>query len=198
MVRGAAIWRRIHLVPFTVAIPEPDRDPHLPEKLTAELPGVLRWAVEGCLAWQREGLNPPAIVRSATLRYREEMDTIGAFLDDRCRLSAEGRTSAKALYTAYQTWAQDAGERALSQRRLGERLAERGLRSVKASVVYWLGLEMLAPAVAGNGRKGGSDASWGKSPHARAGEDFTQTGSEPSLGPMFGQPNRPPEPPEAA
>src|SRR5262249_34700305 len=60
-IRGTdeAIWRRIHLVPFTVTIPKSDRDKTLPEKLRAELPGILAWAVRGCLEWRVKGLAPP-------------------------------------------------------------------------------------------------------------------------------------------
>jgi putative DNA primase/helicase len=54
-----AIWRRIRLVPFTVTIPEAERDKDLPDKLRRELPGILAWAVQGCLDWQREGLGMP-------------------------------------------------------------------------------------------------------------------------------------------
>ena len=61
-----AIRRRLHLIPFTVTIPPAERDPELPEKLKAEWPAILRWAIDGCLAWQREGLNPPPAVRDAT------------------------------------------------------------------------------------------------------------------------------------
>src|SRR5262249_13180590 len=62
MVQGTdhAIWRRIRLLPFTATIPADEQDKRLMEKLQAELPGILRWAVEGCLAWQCEdGLTPP-------------------------------------------------------------------------------------------------------------------------------------------
>ena len=52
-----AIRRRLHLIPFTVTIPPDERDPDLPDKLRAEWPAILRWAIDGCLAWQREGLN---------------------------------------------------------------------------------------------------------------------------------------------
>src|ERR1017187_1284583 len=60
-----AIRRRLHLIPFTVTIAENERDPELTEKLKAEYPGILQWAIEGCLMWQREGLNPPVVVRDA-------------------------------------------------------------------------------------------------------------------------------------
>ena len=39
------IWRRIKKIDFKVVIPEAERDPYLPEKLKAELPGILAWAV---------------------------------------------------------------------------------------------------------------------------------------------------------
>jgi putative DNA primase/helicase len=61
-----ATRRRLHLVPFTVTIPKAERDPDLFEKLKAQWPGILRWMIEGCLAWQREGLNPPPVVTGAT------------------------------------------------------------------------------------------------------------------------------------
>ena len=63
-----AIRRRLHFVPFTVTIPPGERDPNLPEKLKAEWPAILRWAIDGCLAWQREGLTPPASVRGGNGR----------------------------------------------------------------------------------------------------------------------------------
>ena len=54
-----AIRRRLHLVPFTVTIPPGERDPRLAEKLRAEFPGILAWAVRGCLDWQERGAEPP-------------------------------------------------------------------------------------------------------------------------------------------
>ncbi|PLS83054.1 MAG: hypothetical protein CYG60_22800, partial [Actinobacteria bacterium] len=61
-----AIWRRVKLIPFDVTIPEEEQDPRLPEKLQAELPGILAWAVRGCLDWQRDGLAEPEEVKAAT------------------------------------------------------------------------------------------------------------------------------------
>jgi putative DNA primase/helicase len=54
-----AMRRRMLLVPFTVEIPKAERDPKLMEKLRAEWPAILRWALNGCLEWQRIGLAPP-------------------------------------------------------------------------------------------------------------------------------------------
>lgn len=50
-----AIWRRVRLVPFEVTVPEGEQDRDLPEKLRAELPGILNWAIEGCHEWIAQG-----------------------------------------------------------------------------------------------------------------------------------------------
>jgi len=132
------IWRRIHLVPFTVTIPEAERDPALLDKLRLELPGILRWAVEGCLAWQREGLRPPIVVTHATAQYRREMDVLGTFLEDRCTVRPHGQVSAKSLYRAYRDWCDGAGEHPVNQRRFGIALQERGIEKehTRTGTVY--------------------------------------------------------------
>ena len=62
IVRNAdiGIWRRIHLLAFTVTIPQEavEKD-FLAKRLMPELPGILNWAVQGLAAYRREGLNPP-------------------------------------------------------------------------------------------------------------------------------------------
>ena len=72
-IRGTdrGIWRRVRLIPFNVEIVETKRDRHLQEKLGQELPGILNWALEGCMNWQREELKSPVAVKSATAEYRE-------------------------------------------------------------------------------------------------------------------------------
>ena len=83
-VRGTdtGIWRRLRLVPFTVRIPDERKDTALAGKLLAELPGILNWALAGCLEWQRRGLVAPECVRTATEDYRHEEDVVGQFLED--------------------------------------------------------------------------------------------------------------------
>lgn len=127
-IRGTdeGIWRRLHLVPFSVTIPEDERDPHLPERLKTELSGILRWAVEGCLAWQREGLKPPARVRNATAEYRASMDEFGHFIEDRCCVSPEATVGASALYAEYKGWCEETGHAPLTQTAVGLALSERG------------------------------------------------------------------------
>src|SRR5208283_4668705 len=77
-VRGTdhAIWRRLKLVPFNVVIPPNERDKQLPAKLRDELPGILAWAVRGCLDWQRHGLEDPKAIIAATADYQNAEDVL--------------------------------------------------------------------------------------------------------------------------
>jgi putative DNA primase/helicase len=129
-VRGDddGIWRRIRLVPWTVQVPEADVDKELPEKLRAELPGILAWAVRGCLEWQRDGLGEPIEVREATDQYREESDVIGEFFRLRCLFHPEGVVARRMLRESYEVYAKDNGDRnPLGARAFAAKLRERGI-----------------------------------------------------------------------
>lgn len=133
VIRGTdtGIWRRVHLIPFTVQIPERQVDRALPFKLRRELPGILQWAAEGCLTWQEEGLEMPPAVMEATAEYRSEMDILGQFLAQCTRQGPMcGDVPAAKLYSAYKQWAQDNGEYLLSGTKFGREMGRR-LRKIK-------------------------------------------------------------------
>ena len=76
-------WERVHLVPFEHQFLDADRDPTVKTRLKGDddhLQAILAWAVEGCLLWQKEGLNPPPEVLEATEDYREDSQPLSAFL----------------------------------------------------------------------------------------------------------------------
>lgn len=144
-VRGTdeAIWRRIRLIPFMVTIPADERDPDLPGRLRSELSGILNWALEGCAAWQRDGLGLPDAVAAATTSYRSDSDAVGRFLDERCSLSPEAMTAAAELHAAYKQWAEANGEPELKPKTFGVRLSERGLQAHRTnSARWWIGVEL--------------------------------------------------------
>jgi putative DNA primase/helicase len=105
------IWRRLRLVPFTVAIPPDEQDRNLLRKLECELPGILNWALQGCREWQTDGLKPPAIIAEAVRQYREESDTLGRFVAECCEIRPLAQVKSSALYKRYQEFAEQAGER---------------------------------------------------------------------------------------
>lgn len=122
-----AMRRRMHFVPFTVTIPEAERDPQLPEKLRAEWPAVLRWAIEGAKLWQRDGLKPPAVVRDATSTYFEGEDAVCLWLDECTTENPNAWEPTGALFTSWKAWAERAGEFVGSQKRLSQVLQDHGL-----------------------------------------------------------------------
>jgi putative DNA primase/helicase len=143
-----AIRRRFHLVPFTVTVPLAARDPELAEKLKAEWPGILAWAINGCLEWQRIGLSPPPVVRRATEEYLAAEDALANWIADRCHTGRYGVTSASDLFDDWRKWALSAGEDPGSQKRFSQALEARGYNKCRTkSGVQFDGLALkVAPS----------------------------------------------------
>jgi putative DNA primase/helicase len=123
-----AIRRRIHLIPFTVTIPPEERDEALAERLRAEWPGILAWAIAGCVEWQESGLAPPEAVTAATSSYFEAEDAIAAWIDERCQRRPNAWESSSRLFSSWRDWADKAGEPAGSMKRFVQRLENQGFK----------------------------------------------------------------------
>lgn len=139
IIRGNddGIWRRLPLIPFTVPIPLDKVDKTLKEKLMRELPGIMNWAVEGCLAWQREGLNPPADIQKATMEYRQEMDVIGSFIEQCCETGPGYSIGATELFKAYDKWAKDMNEHGFTQTQFGKKVSDKyEKKKTKSGMIY--------------------------------------------------------------
>ena len=136
------LWRRLRLVPFTVTIAADKRDALLPDKLKAELPGILKWAVDGWIRYRQQGFNLPAAIRNATSIYRDESDMLAAFLTEVCVVNAACTVMVAELYTAYVAWCSSNGERPKSQRIFGGRMTERGFIAGKSTAgrMRWRGV----------------------------------------------------------
>ena len=123
-----AIRRRLHLIPFTVTIPPEERDKTLPDMLRAEWPAILRWAVDGCLEWQRDGLNPPASVLGATADYLASEDTFELWREACTSPDVNAWESSADLWSSWKRWAEHSGEFVGTQKAFGGRLEERGFK----------------------------------------------------------------------
>jgi putative DNA primase/helicase len=119
-----AIKRRLYLIPFVVTIPAAERDEHLTDKLKAEWPGILAWLIEGCMEWQRIGLNPPQVVIDATSEYLKAENRFGSWLEECFDLDASHWISSAALFLSWKEWAEDRNEFIGSQTNLSKLLIE--------------------------------------------------------------------------
>ncbi|TXL75632.1 hypothetical protein FHP25_13335 [Vineibacter terrae] len=121
-----AMRRRLHLLPFTVTIPPESRDPELPEKLKAEWPAIMRWMVDGCRTWQRDGLKAPATVVAATEEYLAAEDSIALWLDEACTIDPNGWAQSSEMFASWKGWTERTGEPTGSQKRFVHTLEARG------------------------------------------------------------------------
>ena len=146
-IRGQdlGIWRRIRLIPFAVVITEAEDNKDLQEALITELPGILNWALRGCLEWQRVGLAEPPEVVDATKEYRDEEDVLGRFLSDCCVTGPALSVGSGDLYAAYRDWAKQAEEWCHSHTKFSGLLKDRGFKPDRKSTLrQWLGLGLAA------------------------------------------------------
>lgn len=127
------IWRRVMLVPFTAQITAETKDTGKQERmLDREAEGILGWALEGARDWYRDGLRPPPAVREAVDEYRDDMDTLGKFVQQCCISNGSVSCKSSDLYREYESWADDEGERfKMSHKRLTQKLKERGIEVEK-------------------------------------------------------------------
>lgn len=125
-VDDLATFNRLHPIPFTVTIPKEEIDKSLPRKLLAEAEGILAWAVEGALQWQRIGLDKPSEIAAANDDWKAENDRLGRFIEECCLVSDSFIAKARSLYESYREWAEGAGEMGISETLFGKRLKDRG------------------------------------------------------------------------
>jgi putative DNA primase/helicase len=151
IVRGddPAIWRRLRLLPFERTFAVEEQDKTLAEQLRAELPGILSWAVRGCLEWQRAGLDEPDVVKRATNQYRDDSDVLREFVTEMCDVSPAHRAHTTALYNAYKSWIEQRGHRfPMTMTAFSRKLQDRGFakdldKKTRVSLLKGLKLAVL-------------------------------------------------------
>jgi len=136
-----AMRRRMHLMPLTFVPARPDLE--LTAILHAELPRILAWAVRGCLAWQRQHLAPPAIVREATDSYFAEQDSLAAWFMERCEREARVTTSSRALYADWKIWAVARGEEPGTEKWFSEGLQRHAAKKRTGTGAAFIGVRLL-------------------------------------------------------
>jgi len=145
-------WDRTQVIPFLrrfVEEPEPgniyqakiDRD--LEKTLNGELPGILRWLVEGNRKYRENGLNPPKCIRDAVDQYRSSGDFIADFIDECCNTGLEHRVRTIVFTEALNEWRKVQGyKRPISGPVITERLENKGYIKGKSSFMCYKGLDL--------------------------------------------------------
>ena len=130
-----AFWSRVRLVPFEVSfLGREDRS--LKQKLQDEAQGILAWAVQACILWQREGLGAPARVREATSAYRQSQDVLGEWS---LTIGEVIDVPAAELHDRYRSWAAREGQPPMTATALGRALGKLSAwtkRNAKSGIVW--------------------------------------------------------------
>jgi P4 family phage/plasmid primase-like protien len=150
-----AMKRRMHIVPFTVTIPEEDRDKHLGDKLRVEWPQILNWMIEGHAAWKDYGLAPPEDIRNATEKYLNSEDILGQWIED-CTITSGEFVRSRELYDSFTQWCDSQGEQPWKQKTFSSRLMDKGFqddRTMHGRGFRGLKLKMSQQSVMPHSRK---------------------------------------------
>lgn len=142
-IRGTdlGIWRRIHIIPFLITIPDEKVDKHLSEKLMQELPDIFAWIAQGYTLWKSEGLRKPKVIEDAVEEYRNEMDVVSAFLSSDYVVQG-GECKAQALYAVYCQWCAESNEYKMPSRKFGLEMTKRYNKIRKKSGFFYDGISL--------------------------------------------------------
>jgi putative DNA primase/helicase len=130
-----AMWNRVRAIPFDVTIAAHEIDPELWRKIQREAEGVLAWLVEGCILWQASrplGTVTQLVNTAAT--WREEMNPLKAFLEDKCVLRSNSTCPVGILRDAYTAWAKSAREEPMANLHFVRRLESMGLKRSRRKI----------------------------------------------------------------
>ena len=140
-----AMRRRLYLLPFTQTFEGKNRDPHLAETLKHEFEGILQWVVNGAMAYEDQGIAPPAVVREATRVYFEEEDIFELWLSECCLRDINAHANPTDLFNSYRCFTEQMEEPTETDRAFRQRLKKTGFTRGSSSAKggrYWQGLKL--------------------------------------------------------
>lgn len=131
-----AMLRRVKIIPANYKVPRSKQIPDLSERvLKEEGDQVLRWMIDGCLRWAREGLPLPPAVQDATDAYGEDENLLDQFVNENCKIGKDLFVSRAALYRAWRSFCytrgEDPGPEKGFKRTFGPKAADLGLTNFR-------------------------------------------------------------------
>lgn len=125
---GDGFWRRCIPIPFTVKIPDDEKIPDLDRKIiSAELTGVMAWAVRGASEWSKQGLAVPRSVKAIISEYREDTDILGMWMDERTVPNPDGRVAIGEAFVDYAEYCKASGLSAGSKPTFSRAMTDKGI-----------------------------------------------------------------------
>jgi putative DNA primase/helicase len=150
--KDKAFWSRACLIQFNLrfvdkpqAANEQKADHQLDKALQSEVSGILAWLVQGCLKWQREGLDIPTSIQIATEAYRDSEDRVLHFIEESCVLAEHATVGAGRLYDAYVQFCKNNQIKPMDGKLFGQDLSKRYEKKKKSSGFVYIGIGLLAP-----------------------------------------------------
>ncbi len=134
---GKSMWNKIVFIPFLMEYVDKVTqagqkimNSNLQSELEQNLPGVLKWMIQGAIEWYQNGLQIPDSILHATNEYKEENDYMQNFIAEHVTLQAGRNVPYSEMMMAYNTWrsrADNSSARTLTQNALTRELKRRGI-----------------------------------------------------------------------
>lgn len=140
-----ALKRRLVEIPFLNTLTDVQKDRALPVKLQGEHAGIVNWLIDGFQLWMREGLEPlPNEIKESVSEWCESFDAIGRFIQERCVLGVNCKSTKSTLYESYIKYCEEVKEHYISMNKFGRDLKDRGYDECRiADSKGWFGIGVL-------------------------------------------------------
>lgn len=124
-----ALWYRVKVIEFPNShIGNEDKRLKARMKASANLAGVLAWAVDGAAKWfaSDRGLEHPAAIVRATYEQRSDLDMMAAWIEERCKLALDTWAAHSDLFQDYAQWCKENGVPPKTQKGFSQALKGKG------------------------------------------------------------------------
>lgn len=131
-----SIWRRMILIPFNRTFEDGEKDIKLPQKLKAELPGILNRSIAGLMRLRENGhFTKAKQVESAIAQYRYDSSPIQQWIDECTEHTSQEvqYTVSNDLYQDYRRWCGDNGRQLMASNTFGKELKNMHIEKKRTS-----------------------------------------------------------------
>lgn len=144
-----ALWSRNILIPFKARFVKDPKEDHerqikesLKDELLKEAEGILKWMIDGCLEYQKSGLQIPKSVIDETEGYRKENDGIGCFIEEMCILAPEFSAPKNKMENGIKEYCKANGMKEPTRNEISQYLRSKFQEGKTNQGLYWKGVKI--------------------------------------------------------